>query len=587
MKAPNLNQLWANLIIEEMIRAGVGHFVVAPGSRSAPLAAAAFRNPRAAVQVHFDERGAAFMALGCGRAGKPAAVICTSGSAVANCLPAVVEAKSSALPLAVLSADRPPELQSCGANQTMEQPRLFGRFVFAEESLPCPDLAVPPEALLTKVDALMAQCCVVGRGPVHMNCMFREPLAPIQVDVPGIDGYVEGLDGWSRGALPYARWMSPNVGLSMEQVRDLASRLAGVRHGLLLIGRLHCEEERAASLALAEVLGWPVFADVASGCRPAVPLKNGVPHYDLLLRSERFREACAPECVLHLGDAFVSKRLQERLAWVRPEYIHVSPRSENRDPLHRATRRYQADIVEICRLLTAALSRREDEPAYLAPYVKAEACAREYMAARLDDCAAWDELHIAGRVGACMKAEETLYLGNSMPVRDMDMALHGCAAADIHANRGVSGIDGNIATAAGMAWASGRPVTAVVGDVAALHDMNSLSLLSRLDAPVTLVIVNNGGGGIFSFLPIAEHQDLFGPCFVNPHAYGFEQLAAMFGLHWEKASSAAEFEAALAAGAVSRGSRVIEARVDREVNVSAHQACWAELAALTDARLTS
>ncbi len=348
----NINHVWAGLIIEELIRCGVSRFVIAPGSRSAPLAVAALRNPKAISTTHFDERGAAFLALGAGRMGRPAAVICTSGTAVANCFPAVVEAAQSALPLVILSADRPPELHDCGANQTMDQQQLFGRYARAFLNLPCPAWEIAPETVLTRIDAVVARALAPGeRGPVHINCMYREPLAPTERSLPGPSAYLDALDYWTESEEPFTEWRSGPRALTENQIESVCELLAKAEHGVILIGRIYTDEERDAALEVALRIGWPVFADITSGCRMDMDCDNFIGCYDLLLHSPCFQKFCFPDCILHIGDVFVSKRLQQHLARLSPVYIHLSGRGENRDPIARVTHQLQADIARSCRQL--------------------------------------------------------------------------------------------------------------------------------------------------------------------------------------------------------------------------------------------
>lgn len=578
VKAPNLNYLWANLLIEELIRNGVRVFIITPGSRSAPLAVAAYKNPNASSIVHFDERGAAYFALGCARAGSPAAVICTSGTAVTNCLPAVAEACQSALPLLILSADRPPELQDCGANQTIPQEGIFAPFVRAQLNLPCPDKHIHVEALLAKVDALGPH---ISDGPVHINCMFREPLAPLTVAKDRPERFSSGLAQWESGSSPFTLSEKPLRTLSPSQCVDLSNVLSAAKRGILLIGRLLSPVEQEGALCLANKLGWPVFADITSGCRRPDVCSTLIRHYDLLLCSEQFRKQCDPDLVLHIGDTFVSKRLQEHLRSLDTEYVHLSSRKENRDPLHRVTKGYQVDIEAVAAQLTT-LSVESKSGKFLEKCKAADIAVEEGLAQVLSEKQAMNELFIARMVDSALDENSALFLGNSMPVRDMDMMAVQCRSATIHANRGVSGIDGNIATAAGMGWASGERVVAILGDTAVLHDLNSLALLLKNTKPVILVIINNRGGGIFSFLPIAAHEDVLGPCFTNPHEWNFKHAAAMFEIDYEHVITKEDFQKALRRGIKRKSSGIIEITVDRETNVKIHNQCYQAISEWVD-----
>ena len=581
MEAPNLNHLWAKLLVEELVRNGIRRFVIAPGSRSAPLAVQAFRNGAAETLVHFDERGAAFFALGSGLSGKPAAVICTSGTAVANCWPAVAEAFYSGIPLVVLSADRPPELQACGANQTMDQVNLFGAHVRAHLALPCPDAQIPPESILTGIDAVIAAGLGQDKGPVHINCMFREPLAPIPIAAPWPDFYMSRLNSWDTVHSPYTFWETPQTSLTPEQVTGLAEILSSTNKGLLVIGRLHTPNERDAVLTLANKLHWPVLADCTSGCRRMDCCKGLIAHYDLILRSTKFADCILPECVLHLGDVVISKHLQEFLRRVEGPYIQMVSRAGNRDSLHGVTRRYTADLALACSQLSERLEAR---PAgeYLKRFISASETVQSLCEKQLDNDDVLTELAVARIVDSALPADMALFLGNSMPVRYMDCFASSCHAAQTQANRGLSGIDGNIATAAGMGWGTPSGAASLIGDMAALHDMNSLALLKNAASPVLLILLNNRGGGIFSHLPIAGYTDVAGPCFVNPHSFHFEAAAQMFDIAYKRVHEKQDLLESLKSASNLRNSFILEVMIDHKLNLSIHHSFFAEVTLTLD-----
>ncbi|HDP33585.1 MAG TPA: 2-succinyl-5-enolpyruvyl-6-hydroxy-3-cyclohexene-1-carboxylic-acid synthase [Candidatus Hydrogenedentes bacterium] len=572
MDAPNLNQLWADLIIAELVRNGVSRAVVAPGSRSAPLAVAAARNKRMEVLVHFDERGAAFAALGCSKTGKAAAVICTSGTALANCFPAVAEARLSATPLFILSADRPPELQECGANQTMFQQSFFGDYAECAITLSCPVISMKPETVLAAVDNAVAAAGARGSGgPVHVNCMYREPLAPDVEAFPRAEDYMKDIKEWEAGSLPYTHAENRPELFSEEQLTQVHDLLQKSRSGLTLIGGLATPGEQDAALQLAQYLRWPVFADITSGCREKLADDIMISMYDVLLHSEKFRARCVPDTIVHIGDVFVSKRLQEHLSGIRPVYIQLTPRKDKRDPMHCVTHRFQVDVAAACgQIMRPGSAPPSSRLLDICAPINREVC--KTLARITTDGAAFTELTVAATVNECCSRGTALFVGNSMPVRDLDMTTDRCKASVVCANRGVSGIDGNIATAAGVAWGTGGRTLALMGDMATLHDLNSLPLLERVGAPVVLVIVNNHGGGIFSFLPIARHHDVFEPYFINPHDWRFDKAAAMFGLDYQPVRDHEQLKDTLDNAFASGGSALIEAFVARDENVRAHAA---------------
>ena len=589
LQAPNVNNLWATLLIEELVRNGIDTFCVAPGSRSTPLVVAVARHTRARSIVHYDERGAAFHALGYGRAtGVPAVVLTTSGSALANVWPAVVEASLERIPLLVLSGDRPPELQDAGANQTMDQVKFFGGYAEWSATLPCPSTSIDPAVVLTTVDQAVSRCRGPSGGAVHINCMFREPLAPTGQG-EDFDAYLEPVRAWHDGEHAYTRYESAPARPGPELLAEVAELVARRPRGLLVAGGLADPAARAAVSDLAAALGWPLLPDVTSGLRLDGTPGTAVPYHDVLLGSEEFMQRHSVEAVIHVGGRLISRRLPDHLEAVRPkDYIVVDGHADRQDPIHRATRRFQLPVAEFCEALramvgnsggagnpveTAAAGRTEGAGGvhWLASWRRAS----EHVGCRLDEILSEDqtlsEPKVAWLVSRRIGAAEGLYLASSMPVRDMD--TFGCPRSEpvvVGANRGASGVDGTIATATGFARGLGRCVTLMVGDVAFLHDLNSLRLCRSLDHPFVIVVLNNDGGGIFSFLPIAGVSDVFERYFGAPHGMTFEHAAALFELDYARPATADEFADAYEQARRRPGATVIEVRTGRQDNYDLH-----------------
>ncbi len=573
MDAPNLNHLWADLLVEELVRCGVDFFCLAPGSRSTPLTTAVARHPTARHVMHFDERGTAFFALGYGRAtGRPAAWITTSGTAVANGLPAVVEAATDCVPLLLLTADRPPELRQSGANQTIDQVKLFGDYIRWFFDLPVPTLEIDPAMVLTTVDQAVNRATRSPRGPVHLNCMFREPLAPTD-DECDFGAYLGGLKSWEEERGPFTRYAGSEQAAPEEDIAALAAALAGVQRGLVVAGSLAEPEEGEAVLRLAERLGWPLLPDVTSPLRLGhEAAKSVVAHYDLLLADEAFAAGHAPEAVVHVGGRPTSKRLLQLLDRCRPRPCAVVRLDPFRfDPNHQVTHRFEAGVAGFCEAMTTKIEAQAD-PGWLAGWREAS----ERAAARLEDFfegeEALSEPLVARIVVRELPAGHGLCLASSMPIRDVDtFAPADGASPRVAANRGASGIDGTVATAAGFATGLGAPVTLLIGDLALLHDLNSLALLRDLAAPLVLVVLNNDGGGIFHFLPIARQADVFEPFFGTPHGLTFESIAATFGVGYFRALDRAGFIDAYRTACRRDTATLIEVKTDREENLALHR----------------
>ena len=544
---PGENTTVGRMVIEELSRAGVAHFCVSPGSRSTPLTAALAERTDLPQSVMTDERGAAFFALGVGRAtGRPAAMITTSGTAMANALPAVIEAEASGIPLLLLSTDRPPELRATGANQTIDQVKLFGDRVRWYAEVPCPGSGFPPAALLTTLDQAVHRTRCAPPGPVHLNFLFREPLGPT---TPG-DPHPR-LAQWRGSRDPWTSCRAPRLCPSDGDLQDLHRILAGAQRGLVVIGTLSTDTERTAADALARSLGWPIYADITSGLPGTLPL------FDALLGAASIQSAAAPDVILHLGGPVVSKRYLCWLADFPPTgHVVIRPDPARLDPAHCVTLQLTAHL--------AAIPLPGPLGAGNARLCAAGEAAREATAAIIGD---HTEPDVARRVAA---SGLPVFAGNSMPIRDLDLFAHPRPRA-LTANRGASGIDGLLATAAGWAAGRGEPIVALIGDLSTLHDLSSLAILARSHPPIAVVVVNNGGGGIFSFLPVASFQAGFESHFATAHGWQLAPIAAAFGLHVVRPESGEALSSALADFARHPRPTLIEVTTDRHDNADLHR----------------
>jgi 2-succinyl-5-enolpyruvyl-6-hydroxy-3-cyclohexene-1-carboxylate synthase len=568
---PSANRLWADLIVEELTRTGVDFFCVAPGSRSTPLVAALASNPKAKNLVHFDERGAAFAALGYARAsGRPAAWITTSGTAVANGLPAVVEAATDAVPMILLTADRPPELRETGANQTVVQPDIFGGYVRWSFDLPAPEPNLNPAMVLTTVDQAVYRARRAPKGPVHLNLMFREPFLPDPEE--HLDEELPAPPRWRESREPYSRYAATRPAVDPDEVEHLAEALRPVKRGLVVAGRLGSREQGEAALRLAASLRWPLLPDVGSQVRLGIHSKSLVAYHDALLASEPFKETNAPEAVLHVGGRALSKRLEQFLARSRPDpYVVVRENPFRLDPGHQVTHSVEADVVSFCDALARVAGGGSSvDPAWTAGWHEASGRVGVYLDRLFAGTDELNEPLVARLISRHIPEGHGLCVASSMPIRDVDtFAATDGAVVPVAANRGASGIDGTVATAAGFALGSGLPITLLIGDLALLHDLNSLAMLREL--PVVVVVLNNDGGAIFSFLPVARHKEFFEPYFGTPQGVSFEGAAKMFGLAYELPRTTEEFVGAYSAAVARSAPTLIEVRTDREENVALHR----------------
>ena len=560
----NINMYWCSLIVEELVRNQVVYFCISPGSRSAPLAVAAARHPDVDMIVCYDERGAAFHAVGYAKAcGRPAALICTSGTAAANYFPAVVEAFMDYVPLIVLTADRPPELQDTAANQTIFQSHLYGHHTRWFVNFPCPDSAISPKMVLTAVDQAVYKAKGNPAGPVHINCMFREPLAPSPAPMPS--GYSRDIRQWQEKDSPYTCYAEKTSRTASSTNDRLRAVFQKATRPMLAVGRLRRHEDAKAARELAEKLQWPVYADIASGLRLGNKSQYLLSHFDLLMLSEKLMSKHQPDVILQIGGRMTSARYGRFIAQSQhAHYILVDDHPDRTDPEHKVTLRIESDITEFCEWL-----EREKLPACDAAWrnslTEKNALVAAVVAGNLPVSTPPDEISIVRTIAATIPAGSGLFLGNSLPIRLMDsFAEPGGALVSVGTNRGASGIDGNVATAAGFAAGLGSPVTAVLGDLAVLHDLNSFALLKKISTPLHIVVINNFGGGIFQLLPIFDYKDVFEPCFATPHNYDFEAISKMFDIVYFNPNSLHEFAQVYSESLSSSSSSLIEIRTDRE-----------------------
>lgn len=582
---------YVGAFVDELARAGVRHVCIAPGSRSAPLALLAARHPRLRCTVHLDERSAAFFALGLAKAtDTPVALVCTSGTAGANFYPAVVEARASRVPLVVLTADRPPELRDVGAPQTIDQHGLFGTHAkwFVEMALP---EATPPLLRYARTLAcrVVAAATAAPAGPVHVNVPLREPLVPEPLEAPVARDHADG-DAWHgrAGDAPYVRVSQPPRVPDGTAVDELARMLAAARRPLVVCGPQGDRALAGPLAALARTLGAPLLADPLSVLRGgAHDRANVIDAYDALLRDERAGARLAPDLVLRVGATPTSKAL---LLWLQrhaavPQILLDGDGWP--DPTLVATHTVHADPRATCaalegRLRDAGMPAAPRDGAWLSAWREADACARTAIAARLDATDEPFEGRAFAELATLLPDGATLFTSSSMPVRDADAFFRGSERrVRVLANRGANGIDGVVSSALGAAAAGTGPVVLAIGDLALYHDMNGL-LASRLHGvPLTIVLLNNDGGGIFSFLPQARETapDEFERLFGTPHGLDFAHAAALYGATYRRPETWADFREAVAAGMAGGGLSIVELRTDRARNVELHREVWRAVAA--------
>ncbi|MCY3629232.1 MAG: 2-succinyl-5-enolpyruvyl-6-hydroxy-3-cyclohexene-1-carboxylic-acid synthase [Bacteroidota bacterium] len=551
----------ARLIIGELVRCGIDQFVIASGFRSAPLALAAASHPSAQVTVHFDERGSAFFALGYGRATrKPCVWITTSGTAVANGLPAVVESAMDEVPLICLTADRPPELRDTGANQTIDQIHIFGSYPKWFADLPAPGAEQDTSFIRTTIDYAVHR--TLG-GPVHLNCMFREPLLEKNDkdrSIPAIPWEMEGVP----------RTLYQKEVKSVVTLDDgLLQKISNAQRGLVVSGRLRTLEEGEAISNLANHLGWPLMADI---CAPVPSIESSVNFFDLIVRSKPFMQRHQPDLILHFGAPLVSKELQNFLANSSLKtYVAISPSDSRIDPCHTVTDRVQSTIPGFCDGLLNIPSGNSSDTAWRDVWMRADAAVWDTLSNVLQKDLS--EPSLAWMLSDLLDSTNWVFGASSMPIRDLQAFFRrGKDAPRVFANRGASGIDGSLATAAGIAEAQPGCGTVLLGDLAMLHDVNSLNLLRERD--VIIVVVNNNGGGIFHMLPVALGHEEFEKVLGTPHGMDFQWAAAQFQIPYSSVDSCEEFRETWQSAVSSSGPYLIEVQTERAQNAELHNALY-------------
>ncbi|GAA1302424.1 2-succinyl-5-enolpyruvyl-6-hydroxy-3-cyclohexene- 1-carboxylate synthase [Planotetraspora silvatica] len=531
----------ATVLADELVRCGVTDVVLAPGSRSAPLALAMHAESRLRLHVRIDERSASFLALGLAkRSERPVAVICTSGTAAANFHPAVIEASESGVPLLVLTADRPAELRGTGANQTIDQVKLYGSAVrwYAEIGVPEDR---PGQVAYWRSLAGRAYQRALGPsdpGPVHLNVAFREPLIP-----DGDTTWCESLDGDAGGAWIRARVAPPSSALHIPPTR----------RGVLVVGDGAPGVRRY--VAAAGMAGWPVLSEPNGGGRYG---DHAISAYHFLLSDPEFARAHRPDVVVTLGRPGLSRPL---MSWLRRADEHIVVATDLTrwpDPTRSATQVAQAVEIPIA----------AGDDSWLRSWRQADHVAREAIDGVLGS-AGLTEPRLARDLAGLLPNGSLFFCGSSTPIRELDQTMRPRRGLRLMANRGASGIDGLVSTAMGAALAHNGPTYALIGDLTLLHDQNGLVLGPREPRPdLCLVVVNNDGGGIFSLLPQAALEGPFERVFGTPHGVDLGYVAAASGVPHTLVEDIDDLPRAIKGD----GLRMVEVRTDRAENAAVHVA---------------
>ena len=539
----NLNHLWARIILVSLRGIGVVHYYVSPGYRNVPFITQLQTQDGLSVVSCIDERAAAFRAVGyIKRTGLPAALICTSGTAGANYYPGVIEASQQGLPLLILTCDRPFELVGSGSNQAIDQQRLFGVFVKHYQPLPSPSQRTDGSVIFQLIRAWVSQGVQFPPGPVHCNVAFAEPLEAADEEESRLQEVEDVLttdkDGYDLAL--QKRVLTPNP----NEMNRLAHLIKKKQRGLLVIGQVG-EDAVTGLNRLIRQLQWPVYADVTMASfmqreglvvfepRPG-PVLEALIQYD-------------PECVLHFGKKLVSKWMDLYLKnHFNGCYFICSSQGKFQDPSFQVVQCIDADERAVVEKLSSGYDQALQNDCHrVVPFQKKMAEWARGESRDIESHRALSFSQIAWDVFWQIPSGSDLFIGNSLAIRVFDQVIDLVNQLEkkihIHANRGVSGIDGLVATSLGIADGSNGPVTAVIGDISAIHDLNSLLYLAHAPVQIITIIINNSGGGIFRRLPIASGKGVH-PLMSTPHSWHFKNIAAMGDLGYEAVRSRDQFQ---------------------------------------------
>ncbi len=563
----NINRLWSSLIIDEFIKNKITHFYLSPGMRNAPLIAALAENSELQenikILICMDERAAGYRALGYSKAsGMPCVLLCTSGTALANYMPAVIEAKKSNIPLIILSADRPTELTFCDDNQTMDQTKFYGNFVQGEMNLGAPSIEISPLALTSSLSNLIHKSLYPQKGPVHFNCAFREPLEATVKFMP--EEYIKLAADLIKREGPSTRYMSSSTIATQTDLEDLSVYLKNTKNGLIVIGSLNPHENHEEVIQFIKLLDWTVYFDVSSSLKYQFNLTdNALPTFD----HPEVQDALIhnpPDTILHIGGRLTSKHYYSFLKQVPSiNLITLSRNIEKEDPSHHTKIRINADINSTLKALSQNLVGHEFIPQKMPldfknfTRKKIELIDNGPLAYPLISKIIIDQI----------KNDSILYIGNSTVVRSFDayFSYENRKNITVATNRGVSGIEGFIASSVGFIDGSQKEVFLVIGDVAFIHDLNSLYFLFDLKIPLKIILVNNNGGGIFTLLPIHKEKNVL-DLITSPHGQSFDSAAKLAGIHYLSVNDEKVFKSKFQELQNYKGHCLLEIFIDNKTN---------------------
>ncbi len=556
----NLSVMWSSIIIDELVKSGVIDFYISPGMRNAPLVQSLLQRTEVNLYLGIDERAQSYRALGNAKAtGRTSALLCTSGTALANYTPAVIEAKKSSTPLIVLSADRPIELATSDANQTINQVHFYGNHILADNCLGAPTEEICPQVIRNTVDHLIFRSRYPIKGPVHLNIPLREPLDMTKVDISP-KYTVKAEQGFKKEF--QTKYYPPTQGIGPKAKEVIANIIEKNPKGLLVVGSLPCSLDKEVIKEFIKKLNWPVFLDISSSLKYSYSIEdNIIPTFD---HSEVYEKLSSerPTAIIHLGGRTTSKHYYRFLEEFEDiNLISVNWSEEKEDPSQNTDFRMVSEVDQFCREMSEIISPSANPIKVNWKEFSTKKC-------ELIDQATLTYPYISKKIIDNIENNQALYIANSTVVRSFDnyLSLTSKKEIDIFTNRGVSGIEGLISSALGCAEAVDKYTTLVIGDVSFLHDLNSLQVVKESNAPLCIILVNNSGGGIFTLLPIAKDKELL-PYLTTPHSLTFENAARLFDIKYKQISNTNDFDNEFIKAQSEKETIILELIVDNDSNI--------------------
>jgi 2-succinyl-5-enolpyruvyl-6-hydroxy-3-cyclohexene-1-carboxylate synthase len=585
MNTANRNTLWASIVVEELYRSGVRTVCISPGSRSTPLVIAFAelrdRCPDFQILVHIDERSSSFFALGVAKVQMaPVALLCTSGTAAANYYPAVIEAYYSRIPLIVLTADRPPEMRDCGSGQTIDQINIYGKYVRYFFEVGTPEII---GFRLRYLRSLISRSIsiAIGKGDtpagaIHLNFPFADPMSPVAVpnDVPEDIALSspEAMFGNPSGGA-YSQIITGMRSLKNNAIATIANQIISHPKGAIVVGVYDAPPEFLDAVRrLARATGYPLLIEATGAHR-----RDEIGHYDSFLRSPNFCKTHAPEIVIRFGAMPTSKSY---MLWLER---HIGCQqlivgSTNSDPTHGLTIALNTYPVSFCEQLANYLENYA-QPAFQdkqwrLDFELAESIAEHEITNFLSTINELFDGKVYAELSQILPADSYIYIASSTPIRDLDTFFHSDRPVTVLANRGANGIDGTISSALGAAWGCDRPMILICGDLAFYHDLNGLLATKKYNISLTVILLNNDGGGIFNLLPISKFENTFEEFFGTAHGLDFAPIINAYGCEHILVRDWTHFRDAFLYSIETKGTQVLEIRSDRKRNQEIHFAIW-------------